>query len=91
MAVAEVAGKEEGKRLRLELEGVRKKLEATEGTLSRKEVCAGSASRPSRTMDRNDIHTMTVFVVMVNSFGNDDGGGDRDDGDGGINCSCLHL
>lgn len=50
MAAAEVAGKEEGERLRLELKGVRDRLEAAEGVLARKEVCTGSASRLARVM-----------------------------------------
>ncbi|CAN0312878.1 unnamed protein product [Pylaiella littoralis] len=56
MAVAEVAGKEEGKRLRLELEGVRKKLEATEGTLSRKEEEVEAAL--AREIDAPRLRTM---------------------------------
>lgn len=44
MAAADVAEKEENERLRLDLKGVRERLEATEGTLARKEVCVYSAS-----------------------------------------------
>lgn len=44
MAAADVTEKEERERLRLELKGVQERLEATEGTLARKEVCVDSAS-----------------------------------------------